>query len=161
MLSARGFFQRQNDCVSCCVTQEVQDGFLFLLPTSGIGHAGHGSSRPNSLRHGQRSIAVWDSVAPHFDHGSVEAIYGSQISLRQLETSFNILNGFPVLDDAKSCGYRHLREMGIYFQAKRVIFRVFNPRNDVFYQPNYGFIIFYRGEMMGEITVNLMLGFDV
>ena len=143
------------------MTQEVQDGFLFLLPTSGIGHAGHGSSRPNSLRHGQRSIAVWDSVAPHFDHGSVEAIYGSQISLRQLETSFNILNGFPVLDDAKSCGYRHLREMGIYFQAKRVIFRVFNPRNDVFYQPNYGFIIFYRGEMMGEITVNLMLGFDV
>ena len=149
----------------CCVTQEVQDGFLFLLPTSGIGHAGHGSSRPNSLRHGQRSIAVWDSFAPHFDHASwvrfscrgmvaseyghlrsVEAIYGSQISLKQLETSFNILNGFPVLDDAKSCSYRHLREMGIYFQAKRVIFRVFNPRNDVFYQPNYGFIILYFTE---------------
>jgi len=86
-------------------------------------------------------------VASEYGHlRSVEAIYGSQISLKQLETSVNILNGFPVLDDAKSCSYRHLREMGIYFQAKRVIFRVFNPRNDVFYQPNYGFIILYFTE---------------
>lgn len=182
LLSARGFFQRQNDSVCPFFLCNSGSTRRLSIPSTYQWHwpcwsrefeTEQPSTRP------EKHCCAGLSCGVHFDHGSwvrfscrgmmaieyghlrsVEAIYGSQISLRQFETSFNILNGFPVLDDAKSCSYRHLREMGIYFQAKGVIFRVFHPRNDVFYQPNYGFTIFYRDEMM-EITVNLMLGFDV